>query len=91
MGGQAGIGDHLTIGDMTMIAARSGVGRDTEAGQVVSGSPAIPHTVALRAYSLLPRLPELRAQIRDLERRVSLLEAPPPAPRHKEKTKKRAG
>ena len=91
MGGQAGIGDHLTIGDMTMIAARSGVSRDTEAGQVVSGSPAIPHTVALRAYSLLPRLPELRAQIRNLERRVSLLEAPPLAPPHRVKTKKRSG
>ena len=91
MGGQAGIADHLTIADMSLIAARSGVGRDTEPGQIVSGSPAIPHKVALRAYSLLPRLPELRAQIRDLERRVSLLEAPPPAPRQKEKAKKRAG
>jgi UDP-3-O-[3-hydroxymyristoyl] glucosamine N-acyltransferase len=89
MGGQAGIGDHLKIADGTMIAARSGVGRDTEPGQIVSGSPAIPHPVALRAYSLLPRLPELRAQIRDLERRLSLLEAPPPA-RNKEKTRRRA-
>jgi UDP-3-O-[3-hydroxymyristoyl] glucosamine N-acyltransferase len=91
MGGQAGIGDHVTIADMTLIAARSGVGRDTEPGQIVSGSPAIPHKVALRAYSLLPRLPELRAQIRALERRVSLLEAPPPAPPQKERAKKRAG
>lgn len=89
MGGQAGIGDHLTIADMTMIAARSGVGRDTEPGQIVSGNPAIPHTVARRAYSLIPRLPELRAQLRDLERRISFLEAPPPRP--KEKAKKRAG
>ena len=74
-----------------MIAARSGVGRDTEPGQIVSGSPAIPHTAALRAYSLLPRLPELRAQLRDLERRLSLLEGPPRAPRPRDKTKKRAG
>ena len=91
MGGQSGVGDHLKIADGTMIAARSGVGRDTEPGQIVSGTPAIPHTAALRAYSLLPRLPELRAQLRDLERRLSLLEAPPPPPRPKEKTKKRAG
>src|SRR6266540_4241787 len=91
MGGQAGIGDHLTIGAMTMIAARSGVSRDTEAGQVVSGSPAIPHTVALRAYSLLPHLPELRQQVRDLERRVRALESAPQAPRHKGKRRSRAG
>jgi UDP-3-O-[3-hydroxymyristoyl] glucosamine N-acyltransferase len=91
MGGQAGIGDHLTIGDGTMIAARSGVGRHTGAGQIVSGNPAIPHTTALRVFGVIPHLPELRQQVRDLERRVHALEAPPPArtPRHRDR--KRAG
>jgi UDP-3-O-[3-hydroxymyristoyl] glucosamine N-acyltransferase len=91
MGGQAGIGDHLSVGDMTMIAARSGVARHTETGQIVSGSPAIPHTVALRAYGLIPHLPQLRERVRDLERRIRALEAPPRAPRHKARDKKRAG
>jgi len=91
MGGQAGIGDHLTIGDQTMIAARSGVSRHTETGQIVSGNPAIPHTVALRAYSVIPHLPELRQQVRDLERRVRALESTPQAPRHKGKRRSRAG
>lgn len=74
MGGQSGIGDHLTIADTTMIAARSGVMRDTEAGQIVAGSPALPHAVALRTYGVLPHLPELRQKVRDLERRVRALE-----------------
>ena len=85
MGGQAGIGDHLTIGDRTMIAARSGVGRHTEAGQIVAGNPAILHAAALRAYSLIPHLPELRQQVRDLERRVQALETSRRPPRHKDR------
>jgi UDP-3-O-[3-hydroxymyristoyl] glucosamine N-acyltransferase len=90
MGGQSGIGDHLTVGDMTMIAARSGVARDTEAGQIVGGNPALPHAVARRVYGVIPLLPELREQVRDLERRVRALEAPPRAPRPRAKDRKRA-
>jgi UDP-3-O-[3-hydroxymyristoyl] glucosamine N-acyltransferase len=74
IGGQAGVGDHLQIGDRTMIAARSGVSHSLEAGQIVSGNPAIPHTTSLRALTVIPRLPELRQQVRDLERRVRALE-----------------
>jgi UDP-3-O-[3-hydroxymyristoyl] glucosamine N-acyltransferase len=75
IGGQAGVADHLKIGDRTMVAAQSGVSHDIEPGQHVSGSPAIPHTVSLRAFSVISRLPEMRQQVRDLERRLSALEA----------------
>jgi UDP-3-O-[3-hydroxymyristoyl] glucosamine N-acyltransferase len=75
IGGQAGVGDHLKIGDMTMIAARSGVSHSVESGQIVSGSPAFPHMISLRAHNVIPRLPELRQQVRDLERRIRLLES----------------
>lgn len=74
MGGQAGVGDHLRIGDLAMIAARSGVAHDIEGGQVVSGNPAIPHAISLRALTVIPRLPDLRRQVRDLEHRLRALE-----------------
>jgi UDP-3-O-[3-hydroxymyristoyl] glucosamine N-acyltransferase len=77
MGGQAGVGDHLRIGDLATVAARSGVAHHIEGGQVVSGNPAIPHTVSLRALTVIPRLPELRRQVRDLEHRIRALEAKP--------------
>lgn len=75
IGGQAGVGDHLKIGDLAMIAARSGVSHSLEPGQIVSGNPAIPHNVSLKALTVIPRLPALRQQVRELERRVRSLEA----------------
>ena len=75
IGGQAGVGDHLKIGDMTMIAARSGAAHGTTPGQIVSGNPAMPHREALKVFTVLPRLPYLREQVRDLERRMRTLEA----------------
>ncbi len=83
IGGQAGLSDHIHVGDGAMIAASSGVGHDVEPGQIVAGTPAIPHAEALRAYSLIRQLPEMRRQLRELERRLAELEgkAPPPATR----------
>jgi hypothetical protein len=40
MGGQAGLADHLEIGDRVMIAAQSGVMRSVSEGQIVAGTPA---------------------------------------------------
>jgi UDP-3-O-[3-hydroxymyristoyl] glucosamine N-acyltransferase len=75
VGGQAGLADHLEIGDQVMIAARSGVNRSLSGQQIVSGAPVMPHEVAIKAHAVIPRLPELRQQIRDLEQRVRALEA----------------
>ncbi len=77
VGGQAGLADHIEIGDRVMIAAQSGVSRSLPAGQIVSGSPAMPHDVSLRTVALLPQLPELRRQLRELDKRVRALETRP--------------
>jgi UDP-3-O-[3-hydroxymyristoyl] glucosamine N-acyltransferase len=74
VGGQAGLADHLEIGDQVMIAARSGVNRSLTGNQIVSGAPVMPHEVAIKAMAIIPRLPELRQQVRDLEQRVQDLE-----------------
>jgi UDP-3-O-[3-hydroxymyristoyl] glucosamine N-acyltransferase len=74
VGGQAGLADHLEIGDQVMIAARSGVNRSLTGHQIVSGAPVMPHEVAMKAMAIIPRLPELRQQVRDLEQRVRDLE-----------------
>lgn len=76
VGGQTGISDHLRIGDRVMIAARSGVDRDVEAGQIVSGAPAMPHELSLKTYAGFLRLPAMREHLRDLERRIRALESP---------------
>ncbi|MFO0773762.1 MAG: UDP-3-O-(3-hydroxymyristoyl)glucosamine N-acyltransferase [Nitrospiraceae bacterium] len=75
IGGQAGLADHIQVADRVMIGARSGVTRSLASDQIVSGAPAMPHETALRAQSLIPLLPELRQQIRDLQKRVEALSA----------------
>ena len=85
VGGQAGLADHLEIGDQVMIAARSGVNRSLTGNQIVSGAPVMPHEVAMKAMAVIPRLPELRQQLRNLEQRVQDLEGN----RKKEKVKRK--
>ena len=74
IGGQAGLSDHIEVGDQVMIAARSGVNRNLASNQIVSGAPVMPHETWVKAQAVIPLLPELRQQVRDLERRVRELE-----------------
>ena len=74
VGGQAGLADHIEVGDRVMIAARSGVNRNLAGNQIVSGTPAIPHEVSIKAQAVVSRLPELRQQVRELLHRVAALE-----------------
>ncbi|MFQ5991223.1 MAG: UDP-3-O-(3-hydroxymyristoyl)glucosamine N-acyltransferase [Nitrospiraceae bacterium] len=88
VGGQAGISDHVEIGDRVMIGAGSGVHRNLKGDQIVSGMPAMPHAVALKAQALISHLPELRQHLRDLEERVRQMEATSRSPRKKSRTAK---
>ncbi len=74
IGGQAGLADHLKIGEQVMIAARTGVNRNLEPNQIVSGAPVMPHEVWVKAQAVIPRLPEIRQQVRTLEERLQALE-----------------
>ena len=74
IGGQAGLADHISIGDQVMIAARAGVNRSLEPNQIVSGAPVMPHETWMKAQAVIPRLPELRQLVRNLEQRVAELE-----------------
>jgi UDP-3-O-[3-hydroxymyristoyl] glucosamine N-acyltransferase len=74
LGGQVGIAGHLTIGDNTMIAAQAGVPGNIPAGQVMSGSPAIPHRDWLKASATFTHLPAMRKTLTALEKRIAELE-----------------
>ncbi|NWF73634.1 MAG: UDP-3-O-(3-hydroxymyristoyl)glucosamine N-acyltransferase [Nitrospirae bacterium] len=90
IGGQAGLADHIVIGDQVMIAARAGVNRSIESDRIVSGAPVMPHDVWLKAQAVIPRLPELRQAVRNLEERQKQLEASrTTSPASKPKAKKR--
>ena len=62
-------------GDGAMVGAQSGVPSDVPAGAVISGSPAFEHRDWLRSQAVVRKLPQLRHQVQDLERRILQLEA----------------
>jgi UDP-3-O-[3-hydroxymyristoyl] glucosamine N-acyltransferase len=93
IGGQAGLADHIQVGDQVMIAARAGVNRSLEPNQIVSGAPVMPHETWMKAQAVIPRLPELRQLVRNLEQRVAALEGrllATPVPRSKSRATRRA-
>ncbi len=70
LAGQAGIGGHINIGDFATVGPQAGVTRPVPEGQVVSGTPEMPHKLWLRVSQVIPRLPELKRKIFDLEKRL---------------------
>lgn len=57
-GGQCGIAGHITIADRTTCAAQCGVISSVkEPGQILMGSPAIPHNNYMRSYALFKAAP----------------------------------
>ncbi len=74
LGGQVGVVGHINIGDDVKVGAQSGVAQDVPAGQIVSGTPAIPHRDWLRAQAIFSKLPEMKRLISILEKRITDLE-----------------
>ncbi len=73
MAGQVGMKDHTRIGDRVVIGAQAGVMNDISEGEVVVGSPALPHRQTMLQVAALARLPEMRRQMRALQREVEEL------------------
>ena len=74
LAGQVGVAGHIHIGDRVMVAGQSGIHSNIPEGQIVSGSPTMPHKTFLKVQSIIPRLPELRKKISALEKRLRRLE-----------------
>jgi len=77
IGGQAAISDHVKIADRAMIGSQSGVAKSLSPGEVVSGTPAMPHRLWLKTRGLISRLPDLIEKVRHLEKKVEELEKRP--------------
>ena len=73
VGGQAGIAGHIEIGNMVGIAAKSGVNHGIPDGQFVLGTPAFEIKKARTAYLLIKSLPDMRKNLRELNRRMEEL------------------
>lgn len=73
--GQVGFVGHVTIADRNTFGAQSGIPKGIkEEGGTWLGSPIMPHREAIKALILMRRLPELREQVRALEKKMTELE-----------------
>lgn len=76
IGGQVGFTGHLEIADGTKIGAQSGVHRSIhKPGNTYFGYPAFPQREAFRIQGAITQLPDLLATVRELQKRVEILEA----------------
>ncbi len=73
LGGQAGVSDHTSVGDRVMAGGKAVITRDVEPGQVIAGFNAMPLRDWLKVQVILPRLPELKKLITQLETQVQEL------------------
>jgi len=69
-GGQVGVADHISVGDQVMAGGGSGITKDVEAGQIIAGYYAMPIRDWLKVQAILPKLPELKKRISDLEKQI---------------------
>ena len=72
--GQAGVSGHLRIEDGAIVGPAAGIVRHVLKGSIISGTPGIPHKLWLRVQSILPKLPDIRKKVLDLEKRIKSIE-----------------
>jgi UDP-3-O-[3-hydroxymyristoyl] glucosamine N-acyltransferase len=74
MGGQVGVRDHVHIGTGAMLGAKAGVMHDIPDGGAYVGIPATPERQQMLIQASLHKLPELKKQVKALQRLVDQLE-----------------
>ena len=73
--GQVGVVDHVHVGERATLGARAGVHRDIPPGEVHIGTPAAPEKEQIKIVMSMRKVPEMRKQIRELEKHLKELTA----------------
>ena len=72
--GHGGAAGHLTLGEDSVVYAKSAVTKDMPPGSHLSGFPARPHKQELRIHAATRKLPEMLPEFTKLQKRVAELE-----------------
>ncbi|HOX06226.1 MAG TPA: UDP-3-O-(3-hydroxymyristoyl)glucosamine N-acyltransferase [Planctomycetota bacterium] len=72
--GQVGVAGHLSIAADVVVAAQSGVAGNVDKPGIYWGTPIMPMGEAKRVIMTMPRLPEMRKELRDIAKRLDALE-----------------
>ena len=75
LAGQVGVAGHITVGKKVVATAQTGIPNSVEPGAFISGYPAIPNREWLKASAVFRKLPELKKELAELQRRIARLEA----------------
>jgi UDP-3-O-[3-hydroxymyristoyl] glucosamine N-acyltransferase len=73
MAGQVGVRDHVHIGTRAVLGAKAGVSNDVPEGVCMIGIPATPEREQKLKQAALAKLPEMRKELRNLQRIVEKL------------------
>jgi UDP-3-O-[3-hydroxymyristoyl] glucosamine N-acyltransferase len=74
LAGQVGVAGHLRIGKGVVATAQTGVPNSVDAGQLISGYPAIPNRDWLKSSAVFRQLPALKKRVAELEHRIADLQ-----------------
>lgn len=74
-GGQVGIAGHVSVADRVEVGGQTGILGNIKEGRTLLGSPAMDLSTALRAYTVLPKLPQLLQRISELEKKLKQIES----------------
>ncbi|NEQ31469.1 MAG: UDP-3-O-(3-hydroxymyristoyl)glucosamine N-acyltransferase [Leptolyngbya sp. SIO4C5] len=69
LAGQVGVSNQANVGQGAVVGAQAGVHSNIAPGTIVSGSPAVPQRIYLRASAVYRRLPEIYQTLKDLQRK----------------------
>lgn len=74
MAGQVGVRDHVHIGTGAVLGAKAGISGDVRDGVRMLGTPAVPEREQKLLFATYSKLPEMRKQLKDLQRQVDELQ-----------------
>jgi UDP-3-O-[3-hydroxymyristoyl] glucosamine N-acyltransferase len=70
LAGQTGIANQVNIGDGAIVSAQAGIHHDIAPGEIVSGTPGIPHKLYIQAAAVYNRLPEMYKALKKIQRQL---------------------
>ena len=70
---RSGQRDHVHIGARAVLGAKAGVSNDVAEGVHMLGTPAVPLREQKLKFALMARLPEMREQLKQLQRQMDSL------------------
>jgi UDP-3-O-[3-hydroxymyristoyl] glucosamine N-acyltransferase len=74
-GGQAAVAGHIKIGDNVTLAGRGGIANNVDDNQSLAGVPAMPHRDWLKAAMTMKHLPEMRRELKKLNKQLDELKS----------------